>query len=217
MSASNPESAWNDFYKEYGQAMLAWQILESEIATLFSFLTKIPPAMSTQIYYSSRSFQGRIDIFKGGLTAAQMPAEIKSFARAIINKARKYSEYRNKFAHDQPLLSQQGSPLQKSVTFDIVMVDGKGQFQSDEVKKQYMNEAVPVSEITHAAVCFRQLADLTRDFWAHYRSQSPYSRPQNAWLGTLQERLLALPNLPRKAALFPPPAKPSTPPKASGG
>jgi hypothetical protein len=72
MSSSHrdPYSAWNRFYQEYGTAMVAWQVLESEFATLFSKLTNIPPAMAIQIFYSARSFNGRIDIYKAGLTAS---------------------------------------------------------------------------------------------------------------------------------------------------
>jgi hypothetical protein len=49
------------------------------------------------------------------------------------------------------------------------MVDGKGQFQVDNVKSQYLAEAITVAEITEAAACFRGLADLTRDFWSQLR------------------------------------------------
>src|ERR1700675_4152885 len=97
----------------------------------FQYSPKIPPAMAIQIFYSARSFNGRIDIFDAALTASEASDEAKSFARALIKKAKKYSEYRNKFAHDQPLLHQYGSPAK----FRVLMVDGKGQFQSDEVKK----------------------------------------------------------------------------------
>jgi hypothetical protein len=208
-SNSDPDDAWRHFYQEYGEAMVAWQLLESELATLFAFLTKIPTAMAIQIFYASRSFQGRIDVYMGGVAAAAVPAEVKSFARALAKQAKKYAGYRNKFAHDQPLLRQRG------MNFDILMVDGKGQFQSDDVKKQYTDEGVPVSEITYAAACFRQLANLTREFWIQFKSQGPSLRPQTAWLDILRERLAGLPTLPRKEALFPPSAVPKSPPAPS--
>lgn len=210
-SNRDPDDAWRHFYQEYGEAMVAWQLLESEFATLFSFLTKIPPAMAIQIFYSARSFTGRIDIYKAGIIACGAPADVKTFARLLINKARKYSEYRNKFAHDQPLLRQQGSPVEKNVIFDIVMVDGKGQFQSDEVKKQYMDTAVPVADIAYAAACFRQLANLTREFWIQFTSQSQWHKSQTAWLDILNEQRRGLPILPRKEALFPPSEVPKSP------
>jgi hypothetical protein len=184
-SDSAVKKAWSHFYQECGQAMLAWQLVESELATVFSMLTKIPPAMAIQIFYSARSFRGRIDIYKAGITVCPAPAEIKSIARGLIKKAGKYAEYRNKFAHDQPRLRQQGQPAK----FDILLVDGKGQFQVDDVKSQYLAEAITVAEITEAAACFRGLADLTRDFWSQLSTRT-------ALLDTFRERLLALPTLP---------------------
>jgi hypothetical protein len=38
-SDSAVKKAWSHFYQEYGQAMLAWQLVESELATVFSMLT----------------------------------------------------------------------------------------------------------------------------------------------------------------------------------
>ena len=197
MSESDVNRAWSDFYREYGEAMVAWQLVESELATVFSILTNIPPPMAIQIFYSARGFTGRVDIYKAGITAGNAPAETKSLARSLINKAKKYSEYRNKFAHDQPRLRQQGHPAR----FDILMVDGKGQFQSDELKQQYLDEAVTVAEITEAATCFRNLANLVRDFWADLTTRT-------ASLDTLRDRLLALPTLPPSKDQSRPRAKP---------
>ena len=211
MSSSDPEEAWRRFYQEYGNAMVTWQILESEIATLFSYLTKIPLPMAVQIYYSARSFNGRLDVYKGGVAASGLNAEAKAAARKIARKAKDYAEYRNKFAHDLPLLRQ------TPPTFDILMVDGRGQFQSDEVRRQYISDGIAIDEITYAATCFRQLADLTRHFWVQHRGHGDAPHPPHSWLETLRERLLALPNLPRKEALFPPSAAPKRPHSPSQG
>jgi hypothetical protein len=215
MSSSNLNEAWQRFYQEYGRAMVAWQVLESELSTLFSILTKIPPAMAVQLYYSSRSFQGRIDVLKGGLVAADATTDVKSLANIVIRKAKKYAEYRNKFAHDQPLQRQIGpSPDGSPAMFDIVLVDGKGQFQRDEVKRQYLDAGVEVDEVTDAAKCFSQLSEIVRDFWAHYRSQPQH---QDAWLDTLRVRLDALPNLPRPKGQSQPSSKPKPPRPPSRG
>lgn len=191
------DKAWAQFYQAYGEAMLAWSTLESELATVFSFLTNIPPDMAIQLYYSARSFTARMDLFKAGLTASGAPAELKSFARGLITQAKKYSEYRNKFAHDQPLLSQHGHPAQ----FTVLMVDGRGQFQPPQVKKKYIESAVPVDDIGAATRCFRQLASLTRDFWARHMTRT-------ASLGTLRAQLREFPTLPPAKGQSPPSAKP---------
>ena len=165
--------------------MLAWQIIESELATLFSLLTKIRPEMAIRIFYAPRSFNGRADIFKSALVTCDVSGEIKAFARQLITKAKSYSDCRNVFAHDQPLLHQFGMPAQ----FEIVLVDGKGQFQSPTEKERYMNVAITVSDIAEIAINFRHLGNLIRDFWSRLSMQ-------NASLDTLRERLAALPNLP---------------------
>lgn len=215
LSSNNSNDAWRHFYQEYGEAMVAWQILESEIATLFSFLTKIPPAMAVKIYYAPRSFNGRVEVFKESISAALLSTEIRSFARTVLKKAKQYAEYRNKFAHDQPLLRQQGSPLEKNLRFDILLVDGKGQFQTDDAKQRYMQEGVSVGEITNAGACFRELSTIIHLFWASFRSQGAALAPHPAWLETLQERLHALPALPRKGGLFRPSEAPKSPPEPS--
>jgi hypothetical protein len=46
MSSSDPDKAWNSFYLEYGAAMFAWQLIESELATLFFVLSRIPADMA---------------------------------------------------------------------------------------------------------------------------------------------------------------------------
>ena len=162
--------------------------------------------MAVKIYYASRSFNGRMDVFKEGISAASASSETKSLARSIVKQAKKYAEYRNKFAHDQPLLRQQGMPA----TFDVLMVDGKGQFQVDEVKKQYLDEGVSVSEITYAATCFRQLSNLVNLFWIGPLTGG--ATRQSAWLALLQEQFRALPTLPRKEALYQPSQAPKSGP-----
>jgi hypothetical protein len=182
-SESEVDRAWTKFYVEYGSAMVAWQIVERELATLFSLLKKISPDMAIRIFYAPRSFNGRIDIFKSSLVTCNVSEDIKSFTRQLLTKAKQYSDCRNVFAHDQPLLRQFGTPAQ----FEILLVDGKGQFQSDEEKKRYIDLATTVPDIAEIAVNFRHLGTLIEDFWSQLATRS-------ASLDKLRERLAALPN-----------------------
>src|SRR5260370_1465796 len=84
--------------------------------------------------------------------------------------------------------------------FEILMVHGKGQFQSDSVKKRYNDAAITVPKIKEAAGAFRDLSEIIRDFWAQF----PIRR---ASLDKLHERLKALPILPRPKGQSPPSAK----------
>jgi hypothetical protein len=197
MSSSDPDEAWSAFYLEYGPAMLAWQMVESELATLFSRITRIPPDMAIQIFYSATSFNGRIDIFSASLTASKAHEDTIAFAHSIIGRARSYSAFRNKFAHDQPLLAQRGRPAE----FEVLMVHGKAQFQSDDVKKRHIDGAITLEQIKETAAVFRNFSELIRDFWTY-----PMTRP--ASLDRLRARLEALPTLPRPKDQSQKPAKP---------
>jgi hypothetical protein len=205
-SESNVDHAWTKFYVQYGRAMLAWALIESELATLFSLLTRIPPNMAVQIFYSPRSSKGRTEIFKSALTVCKTTDEIRTFTRSLIKKADHYSDCRNMFAHDQPLLHQQSFPA----VFDIKLVDAKGQFQNDETKKQYLERALSTGDITDIADQFMELANLIRDSWVEIQGNRSPS------LDKLRKRLSALPNLPRPKDQSQPPAKPKNPPQSSG-
>jgi hypothetical protein len=122
-------------------------------------------------------------IFKSSLVTCNVSEDIKSFTRQLLTKAKQYSDCRNVFAHDQPLLRQFGTPAQ----FEILLVDGKGQFQSDEEKKRYIDLATTVPDIAEIAVNFRHLGTLIEDFWSQLATRS-------ASLHKLRERLAALPN-----------------------
>jgi hypothetical protein len=50
MSSSDPDEAWKLFYLEYGPAMFAWQLLESELATLFAIVWKIQNGYSDILF-----------------------------------------------------------------------------------------------------------------------------------------------------------------------
>jgi hypothetical protein len=86
MPIYDPDEAWKDFYLEYGPAMFAWQLLESELATLFAIVCKIQPAMAIQIFYSATSFNARTDMFSAALGASKADDDAITFARALIKK-----------------------------------------------------------------------------------------------------------------------------------
>jgi hypothetical protein len=210
MPIYDPDEAWKDFYLEYGPAMFAWQLLESELATLFAIVCKIQPAMAIQIFYSATSFNARTDMFSAALGASKADDDAITFARALIKKSKQYSEFRNKFAHDQPLLYQHGL-AGSGATFEILLIHGRGQFQTDAVKKRYRDNAVRVSQIKRAAKAFRDLSDLIRDFWGDLSLQRTPS------LDKFRARLQALPNLQPPTAPAPPAAKPKRPHSPSQG
>jgi hypothetical protein len=200
MTPSGPDQAWARFHVEYGKAMLHWALVESELATLFSHLTAIAPNMAVKSFYAPRSFKGRADIFRSALTVSDASDVVKAFARSLLKKADQYSNCRNKFAHDQPLLHQCSFPAE----FEIWLVDAKGQFQLDHEKKRYLDDAVTTADIADIAVQFMELAQIVRDAWI----AMPNRNPPPPSLDKLRERLAALPSLPRPKARSQPPEAP---------
>jgi hypothetical protein len=206
----NVEEAWTAFHIEYGRTMLAWAMIESELATLFSMVTRISPDMAIKIFYAPRSFKGRTDIFKSALPVCKIPEEAKKIARSLIKKADQYSDCRNKFAHDQPLLHQISAFPPNAAQFNIVLVDAKGQFQNNEEKKRYVDAALSTEDVAEIAKQFMALAYLIRDTWIEMTANT---RPS---LDTLHERLAALPSLPPPRGQSQPSAERERPPRSSG-
>jgi hypothetical protein len=93
--------------------------------------------------------------------------------------------------------------------FDVLMVDGKAQFQSDEVKARYLQRAIAVEDIRGVTGGFRDLAQLVADTWAELAMSTTPS------LDKLRERLAALPNLPRPKDQSQPSEAPKRRPRSS--
>lgn len=157
-----PQEAKDTFHKAYGEAMAAWATLERELGTLFAFVSGIQTDMATRVYYSAHSFSSRIGMFQSALVASKITDKAKEIVRLIINKARLYSEIRNKLAHDLP--SYDGDP--KSATFgQALLFDAKSQFQSDEVKELAKSHALTLDDIAWIASNFDKLARITCWCW----------------------------------------------------
>ncbi len=188
------EDTRNEFLRRYGAAMSAWANVERELGTLFSFVTGMQPAMATQVFYSARSFNGRADMFKAALVTAETKETIKTLARAIIRKATRYNQCRAALAHDQPNYDYKGG---------IILVQGRAQFQSDEVKKLAVEQAITMDQLQNIAVNFEAFAKIIWDVWcAMLMSKTPS-------LDKYHERLALLPTAPHEKA----PPSPAAAPK----
>lgn len=95
-------------------------------------------------------------MFCAALVASEAPPEQKQLARRFIAKARKYNEFRNILAHDLPCYDYKGG---------VILVDGKAQFQSDEIKEEATKKAVTMEHLRIAAGNFEALAKVMMDAW----------------------------------------------------
>jgi hypothetical protein len=142
--------------------------------------------MAMQIFYSPHSFKGRTSLFRSSLEVCEATEDVKSLARAVIKKADQYSDCRNKFAHDLPVLNQ---PSQSPEDWYVTIVDGKAQFQTDERKRRYRTQAISVSDIEQISVNFQILGKLIWNFWGAMVNK------QTSTLEILRSQLVALPKL----------------------
>jgi len=90
-----------EFYTTYGQAMLMWTRVETNLALWFQAITEMPDWEATfAVFFSARSFQGRADMLQAALAVAwDDDPELKSFAQEAIQKAASYNSARNQIAH----------------------------------------------------------------------------------------------------------------------
>lgn len=98
-----PSAAEGAFYLEYGKAMAAWADLEHALSGWFR-LALCPDNSKNDvnaegIFYSARSFNGRIDMLKASLNTRNLSAEQRQFVRKAIKRASDYNKLRSKLAH----------------------------------------------------------------------------------------------------------------------
>jgi len=193
------EETRTEFLRLNGGAMAAWATVERELGTVFAFVSGMKPAMAMQVFYSARSFKGRFDMFKAALVAAEVTDNVKQLVRLTLRRASRYNEFRSKLAHDLPNYDYKGG---------IVLVDAKAQFQSDEIKKQAMDQAVTVDQLSAIAANFDALAQYLHSLWSDLAGSKTPS------LGRYPELLAQFPTDPRTKAsplrdakqAFPPPS-----------
>lgn len=133
--------------------------------------------MAMQVFYSARSFKGRLDMFKAALVSAEVPDNVKEIVRLALRRASKYNEFRTKLAHDLPNYDYKGG---------IILVDAKAQFQSDEVKKHATDQAITMDQLSAIAGNFDSLALFLHWLWSdNVGSKTPSLRRYPALLALI--------------------------------
>jgi|GEM_PF-1662879 len=91
--------AQNRFEAPYTYAMLGWANIENALCFWFQYLSGLSEIKARAIFYSARSFQGRIDMINALLEISKIDAELAAYLKKVITKSRTYSSARNKIAH----------------------------------------------------------------------------------------------------------------------
>ncbi len=89
-----------EFYLPYGQAMAKWSQLEAAFGQIMARIIGINQDFAYALYYSARSFQGRLEMFRSTIPFAKTIPAGKTFFTEAANLAATYSSTRNHFVHD---------------------------------------------------------------------------------------------------------------------
>jgi hypothetical protein len=160
-SFDDPSSvnAHDQFHNAYGAAMTAWARLEGVLFYWFMDATGFNEPIARAIFFSARNFTGRRDMLRASLPFARFDDAGMAVIKAGLGKARKWSEFRNKIAHGEPVLDIR----QQSASWgQFVLAEGKSIEESDPV--------VTVHDLNIATRNFDELRRLLWDAHPMYRT-----------------------------------------------
>jgi hypothetical protein len=156
------EARLQTFRVEYAMAMANWTQLESSLAHVFSQYTGLRPNMAYSLFFSVRTFDGRISLFKAGIPHSGLPKKYNPVLKAFANKARAIAEHRNSLAHDHfDIDTNPESPTRG----ELLLIDGKYQFQDKQTKLNAARAALTTRDFKSLQKTFCRLRDVLDDFW----------------------------------------------------
>ena len=91
----------SDFYLPFGRALANWARVEQGMGHWFVRLSGMKEAPGLAVFYSARSFQGRVDMVRALVEFARTVPAGREFIRDALNVASAYSQFRNRLAHDR--------------------------------------------------------------------------------------------------------------------
>jgi hypothetical protein len=141
------------FHQAYGAAMGQWAGVENALSYLFVRLTGTPEGMGRDLFFSARSFLGRVDMLAACISHVQDLPEAKDFLRELVKKAGNWQSARNTLAHDI-----------HEITVDYE-ADGANYIISDRA-----NKIINAEKISNAAENFLVLGLLIINCRGHIRT-----------------------------------------------
>lgn len=171
------------FYTAYGRAMSQWARIESELCQWFTQITKMTPATASAVFYSSRSFNGRSDMFEAAITTISLSEVESTFLKNVIKKAVCYYSFRNRIAHRRFIHLHDNERTPPEGTW--LLVEGTDTFAA---------AGIQITDLDNASTNFAKLADAMQLAFMHclYPERFPS-------LEICLEQVHALPNEPESA------------------
>ena len=84
------------FYEAYGRALAKWADLEFCLSHLFGKVTDMHETVATRVFFSAHTSRGRLDMLSEALPAQAAHPDIVAAIKALVTKARRYNETRNR-------------------------------------------------------------------------------------------------------------------------
>ena len=102
-SAEELREAEDTFHKQYGMTLAQWATIEQRMFYWFHYASDLPEDMARGVFYSSKNFNGRVDMMEAAVdSSAVVAAPSKIAVTALIKRCRAYSTFRNKITHGEP-------------------------------------------------------------------------------------------------------------------
>ena len=169
------------FIYAYGQAMLQWSYVEDRLFMWFFRLTSLKENMARAVFFSARSFQGRLDMVNAVIHEKtdddSLNGDNLATISEIFKKAALYAGYRNALAHGLGIFVNEPSGALKPI-----LVQGKHK------RIEYEQLGLAEARILLIGTNFEKLQDLMIRALRAYRSGG--STPIREYL----EQLEMLPN-----------------------
>ncbi len=186
----NVEAAEREFHLHYGGALAAWTCIESHLSHLFELVTRMPVIMASHIFFSARSFQGRIEMLEASVRAARHAQNPNTTGldaiQTILKKSEIWSKSRNSLAHDIPAIDLKPGSLS---SWQFIIKKGKTIWSRPDLP-EISEDRVTVSQMIVMRENFLTLGDLIMAIW------SEMTWPPAERLREIREQVMQLPKLP---------------------
>ena len=93
------------FHEKFGKTMAAWTSVEEGLFEWFKLCSGMHEQLARGVYYSTRGFAGRRDMLIAAIPFSPCDEKTRQGIRLCAKRARKYSEFRNRIAHGNPVFA----------------------------------------------------------------------------------------------------------------
>ena len=155
-----------EFHHSYGITLANWSGIERGLFYWFYRTTGMSEAMARAVFYSARSFNGRAEMLEAAVANnPTLLGDELAFIKAAIKKAGKFSSFRNRIAHGEPIINviklrdHKGGHASRTIDCSIVQGKSHGPDPATDVS---FNNLMNAAENFHQLQCLLTAA-LNRD------------------------------------------------------